>query len=207
MALTVAAVALEIFGKGLPFAIRKLMKMRLQQAQKILLEELHLGHATTFDIADEDEVSAMVFEFASAAQKGAARRNLRIIAQVMAGAVLSRPVYADDFLRWSHDLSSLSREEIIALGVLGKNYEVAAKLSTHDDSANRRALTFTLTMSDLLGPNKLCTSAEELYSLFGALTRTGLVVSWSSGTLYYSPSAKLRRLLQIVDLDRVINSD
>jgi hypothetical protein len=205
MSVTAVTVARDIFLKGLPLVIRRLMKTRLQQAQDVLLEELEIGNATSFDIADTDEVAAMVFEFATAAQRGTAKRNLRLIAQVMAGAIVSTPVYADDFLRWANDLSSLSREEIVALGVMFKNDE-RAKTQALKDDVDRINFAYTATRVELIGPEKLCATDEQFNGLFGALVRTGLVIPWPGfDNLVYSSSEKLRRLMKVADIDRVVD--
>jgi hypothetical protein len=100
-----------------------LMARRAGTARKILIEELERGDANPADVDDVDEAAAMVFEYANAAERGAARRNLRLLAQVLAGSIITKPIYADEFLRWSRILADLTREEILVLGLYLQGYE------------------------------------------------------------------------------------
>ncbi|MEY4965099.1 MAG: hypothetical protein RL274_682 [Pseudomonadota bacterium] len=129
MSALIVAIVGDLFKEGVSAIFHYTIKGRVDRAKAILLKELEKGNATLFDVSDVDEVAAMTFEYLTAAQRGAARMNLRILFQVFSGVVNAKPVYADDFLRWSSDLSTLSREEAIALGVIYKNDLKAASLA------------------------------------------------------------------------------
>jgi len=191
----------DIFKEGVSATFHHVIKGRVDKAKAILLEELEKGSATLFDVSDVDEVAAMVFEYITAAQRGAARMNLRILAQVFSGIVSAKPVYADDFLRWSSDLSTLSREEAIALGVIYKN-DVKARSLVDVKQEDRVNSAFTATREELIGPDKLFKNDDEFGALFGALVRTGLVVPWPGfDNLIYSASEKLRKLMSLADIE------
>ncbi len=95
----------------------KVMARRASAAREILLEELARGHAPATDPLPDD-VATVIFRYMRAAQEGAARLNLRLLAGVIAGEISGPGLYADEFLRWADVLAGLRREEVIVLGVM-----------------------------------------------------------------------------------------
>jgi hypothetical protein len=67
----------------------------------------------------EDDAAAFLLRYLRAAQEGAARLNLRLMARVVVGkAHAGEPLYADEFLRYADTLASLARNEVVLLGAL-----------------------------------------------------------------------------------------
>lgn len=172
---------------------------RLEVARSLLLDELERGNATLADV-DQDQAAAMVFEYASAAERGVARRNLRALAQLLAGELLTPPIYADNFLRWSRVLADLSREELI---VLAKFFN-AWKLP-QDDPSLRGIRTFQYVLKELQEA-KVCVDENDFESVLQALTRTGFVISQSGfGRIIYAPTLKLDQIMKLIRIEDVMN--
>lgn len=101
----------------LNLAFTRVMAGRAAVAREVLLDELAKGRASPSDPLPDD--TAMVtFRYMRAAQEGAARLNLRLLAGVIAGQLSGSGLYADEFLRWADILAALRREEVIVLGVM-----------------------------------------------------------------------------------------
>ena len=168
MAELVSGIATKVIEKSLTTAFHELLRRRTEAAAQILLSQLASGDANIADIADIDEAVAMVFEYISAAHRGAARANLRLMAQVLQGQIQnSPPLYADNFLRWASLLASISREEIIAVTAyreMWKRHEAEregnlpnAGQDNHENDA-------------LIGPGKVFKNGPEFHRTISALS-------------------------------------
>jgi hypothetical protein len=106
-----------VLAEGIRESIRRLLKGRLEAAREIFLEEARSGIAA--GSVPPDEFVSAALRYSRAALEGTARRNLRLMAQVMVHNVPQAPsLYADEFLRWADVLASLRREECIAVATL-----------------------------------------------------------------------------------------
>jgi len=175
-------------------------KRKAKITAEILLDELARGNAHLQDAADVDEVAAMVFECAFAAQRGAARRNLRLLAQVLVGIIRQGPpLYADEFLRWSRVLADLSREEIILLATLHKHWQ-------ENKSSKEVTIPVAATKAELVGDHKTFATIEEFDLTAASLIRTGLVVllpGWD-GASFPKTTSRLELLLSIARIEDVL---
>ncbi|MCA2411851.1 hypothetical protein HFN55_32780 [Rhizobium leguminosarum] len=109
--------AASTIASGLGQTYKKVMAMRISAAQAVLLEELAKGRASAIDPLPDD-AATVTFRYMRAAQEGAARLNLRLLAGVITGQISGPGLYADEFLRWADILAGLRREEILVLGVM-----------------------------------------------------------------------------------------
>jgi hypothetical protein len=186
----------EVFDLALSDAWRRLMERRATTARRILIEELERGNARLEDVSDRDEAAAMVFEYAEAAKRGAARRNLRLIAQVMANSLKQTPpVYADDFLRWATLLASLSREEISLAATM-------LRLWSHPLAKSSVSGTTLAVKAELIGSGKLFPNESEFDATAFALSRTGLVIPVSGyGGTHHQPTKRLEILANMARLE------
>jgi hypothetical protein len=137
-------------------AIQKVFKKRLDAAREILLEEMKQGDKTLFDAAELEEVAATIYRYARAAQEGAARINLRLMAQVISGKNFSEMLTADKFLYYADIISSLRMEEIKLLGIMIR--EKATQANTASKALKEHF------------------SEQESEEIFQSLLRTGLVI-------------------------------
>jgi hypothetical protein len=87
-------------------ALESLLKKRVVAAREILLAEIPRGDVTLAS-AELEEVVAIIYRFLRSAQEGAARRNLRLLAQVIAGQSKNSAISADEFLYYANLLAGL----------------------------------------------------------------------------------------------------
>jgi hypothetical protein len=149
----------------------------MERAREILIDELSQGRTTIDDIAEADELAAILYRYGRAAQEGAARLNLRLMAKVIAGQKESRTLTANEFLYHAEILASLRREEIVLLSTLYRHWKaIPDEESKRTDAAQKDAL-------NELVPG-MFNSRDEFMATAGAITRTGLVIGTSvfSGT-------------------------
>jgi len=192
----------------LSITLDKLMKRRAKVAREILIDELSRGDARIEDVGDKDEAAAMVFEYASAAQHGAGRRNLRLLAQVFAGMLKQAPpLYADEFMRWSRILADLSREEIILLGALHRHWSHPGARATVDGAEVDVEGVIKGAKAELAGDGKIFASEEEFDLTAAALIRTGLVILMSGydGAFFPKTTSRLDSLLRIARIEDVLS--
>src|SRR5687767_13911055 len=79
-------------------ALARVMRRREGNAREILRTELAAGRIDIAIAMSEDEAAAILFRYIRAAQEGAARRNLRLLAQVIRGQLVLGTLVADRFL-------------------------------------------------------------------------------------------------------------
>src|SRR5262245_24999495 len=89
----IPGVALTGIALGSP--IERLLLSRMEKARDVLIEELSLGRTTIDDAFEADESVAIIYRYGRAAQEGAARLNLRLMAKIMAGQKASRTLTAN----------------------------------------------------------------------------------------------------------------
>jgi hypothetical protein len=198
----VSAIAKEVIDGSLSAAVHALLRRRGERARGILLSELEQGGAVIQDVDDVDPLAAMTFEYMNAAQRGSARMNLKLMAQVLAGQVQSPPLYADKFLRWSSLIASLSREEVIALGAYRRMW------TRHEDERVRQlpdACKDRREVDAVIGPTKTFGDGSEFNRTLAALARTGLVVPVAAiGGLHYEPTGLLDELISLTDFEAAL---
>lgn len=215
----IADILNEIFEDGLKWPFKELLRRRAAAAKEILIAKLRYGAADVTDIADVDEVAAMVFRYARAASEGTARRNLRLMASVLTGQLTRKPLYADEFLRWADLIASLSREEIILAVTLSKHLSLpddpawtkteAGTLITTDmqEHAKRVAAAHAAAqlaaVAELVGPGKLFEKDDEFELTASALLRTGLVVVRLGGV--FASTSRLDQLVKMINTDDVFS--
>lgn len=203
-----AFVLTEVLGKvfdataGAP--IRALLKKRLQAAREVMLEEARGGRSFTTE-QDLESGVAMVLRYLRAAEEGAARRNLRLMARVMSGMAESDGLYADEFLRWADIIASLSREEIVVATTLLQMEREQGALGT--EPGNIAAQAMITTVDRLVGPGKVFSIRAELDQSLASLTRTGLVVPTSGwGGIFYLTTPRMAAFANLSDLETMFNN-
>jgi hypothetical protein len=198
----VSWLAHEVFNVGWSATLRQLMQKRSETARDILQTQLSKADISIADASDKDEAVAMVFEYIEAARQGAGRRNLRMLAEIMAGKLATPPIYASEFLRWSRLLADLSPEEIIALARL--------HVAWSDDrwrkaDGNKDPHRVAVHLQEVLVKEGAARNIADVYSILGALQRTGLVVySASAFHSAHVPTPRLDELLQLITIEEVI---
>ncbi|MHB1699599.1 MAG: hypothetical protein ACYCSN_05590 [Acidobacteriaceae bacterium] len=192
-------------GAVLGAALSAVMERRKKAAREILLDEIRHGTAapTTDDI---DESVSILYRYWRAAQEGAGRLNLRLLASVYAGQVRDRTIIADDFLYYADLLASLRRDEIILLGTL-------LRCSINADGTPRFGQEPMSQARAELVPSVFETH-EDYNAVISALPRTGLIsvhagggAIGSSPSLVYQVTSLLRKLNRLAEIDGVVRRD
>lgn len=175
------------------------LKGREDRAAKIALEEFRKGRS----IYPPDDTAAMLFRYLRAAQEGAARTNLRLMAKIMAGQNEEKPLAADEFLYWAEMISSLKREEIILLATLLRSW---SDLSAETDHSKRMSSAYHASQG-LLVP-KVFSTRNDMSATMAALTRTGLIFPGTTiGSFTYQISPLLERLNALASLEAVVSEE
>jgi hypothetical protein len=164
-------------GSTVSVAIQQVFKKRLDAAREILLQEIADGQIDMSDAGELEEIAAIIYRYGRAAQEGAAKANLRLLAQVIAGKNSSITLTADRFLYYADVISSLKVDEIKLLGIM-----VREKATTASQASEALKKLF---------------SEQESEKIFQSLLRTGLIIfyqdisvedetDWKAGRKYNS---------------------
>ncbi len=157
-------------GNTLAESLTRLIDGRRSKARDILIEELSEGEAIIESVADVDELAAIFLKYIRAAEEGAARLNLRLMAMTIRGMTSKRTLTANRFLYYVGFLATLTREEVIAIATLYKNMKRISDATIAEDEARGQARVRT---REELVPAFFPTE-RHLNSTFQAATRTGL---------------------------------
>jgi len=144
-------------GSTISVAIQQVFKKRLDTAREILLEEIKDGNKNMADAAELEEIAAIIYRYGRAAQEGAAKSNLRLLANVIAGQIKLSNLNANKFLYYADIISSLKIEEIQLLGIMVREGKTTAYSA---EEALKKHFVYE----------------ETIEEIFQSLLRTGLVV-------------------------------
>ncbi len=184
--------------------LRSIMNKRAESAREIALEEIRSGNGNiVLNSLDQDEAVAILWRYLRAAEEGAARINLRLMASIMAGNKTAPFIHADEFLIWSDLLTSLTKTEIVLLANLHK--ECSALDWSQRDEVTRKAMI----------PQYFQTEHEFEIAAF-ALIRTGLIVQiaisgWDGpeGRLggVFKTSPRMTKLARLADFEGALSRE
>ncbi|MFL9987138.1 hypothetical protein [Paraburkholderia sediminicola] len=199
------AVVSDVFGLfALPLggiageALKALLKKRMEAAREIMLAEISRGDIR-FSETDADESVAIVYRYLRAAQEGAARTNLRLLAQVLSGQARLGLIKADEFLYYADILTSMRRDEILLTGEILREWNAAEKLA--GDNTERMRYATNRAMLTLI-PN-VFDDAGDFRANADGLRRTGffLIQATAGGGDLFGPSPLLLRLSKLIDFE------
>jgi hypothetical protein len=187
----------NLFGE----AIQAWLDKRSNEAHKILISELKSGNRLDAD-SDRNSFFGLFNRYLNAVKQGAARRNLRLMAQVLNGSLEpDSPFSADELAENAELVSSLSRNEIKFLAVYWKHYE---KGGIKPDGVPSQYVVEGNPMKSLVP--LIYSDKHQYFAAAGALTRTGLISAKpvTSGTRF-DISPKLKKLVKICNLESALN--
>jgi hypothetical protein len=191
-------------GSTLSLAVQRVIQRRSQAAKEIFVEQLKMGNRAPLDVGEIDEVAAMIFRYMRAAQEGSARLNLRLMAMTINGITEQPPVYASRFLRYAEILSTLTRDEVVAIATLYRNERNQDQSSVSEDDA--RASARVRTREELV-PSYFSTERHLEYVLQAA-TRTGLVVAQTGwGALVYETTPLADELAGLASFEEALKNE
>jgi hypothetical protein len=181
--------ALGIPGSStLGLAVSKALERRRREAVDVLIAEIEKGKKDCIEFTDDeaDELVQMLLRFSSAVDAGAARQNLRLLAQVIFGLKRNKTFEYDKFSKWANILQTLTRNEIL---FLGDAYRLA----------NEPRYEFWKKLGESLSSNF---SFDERHEVAEALTRTGMISPIPGlGGMQYGVSPGLKELGQLAELE------
>lgn len=173
-------------------------RRKRREASDMLITELSHGHHGTirFEEYDVDPLIEIVHRFSKAVNDGAARENLRLLAQIIAGLKKNKALEADKFRKWSGILEGLTRDELM---LLGKGIAVQRDLAAGGPYERNE---FWQRLRPMLLEGGY--SQDDISALCGSIGRTGLIIfesAFGGGT--YTPTSWLSELGELADFESV----
>lgn len=189
--------------KSLKWAYHQLHEKRINDASEILLEEIRKGHSSILEADDVYSFVAITERYFRAAQEGAARLNLRLMAKVIANQKLNGNLSADEFLYHADILASLRVNEIILLGKFHVRYK-EAQAENLQDFASARIATQNVLKELIPDPFE---NEKEIMATAHAVTRTGLLLPHPGavGGPTFEPTVLLEKLISAVNMEEAID--
>lgn len=173
----------------------KHMEKKRKETVDILIAEIRTGRHGPINFEDEDmdPFCDIILRLHKAVAEGAARENLILLAQVIAGLKKHRALEADKFRKWAGILEGLTRDELL---VIGTAYVIAERFEAAGTDINEYYKTL---LSELKQKGY---DENEAYALLSSISRTGLLAPVSGwGTLIFRPGPWLRQLGTLADLE------
>lgn len=165
-------------------------------AAELLMTEIAAGKhgPVNFEEHDIEPLIDVILRFSKAVADGAARENLVLLAQIIAGLKKHRAFDSDKFRRWCKIVEGLSRDELLVIGLACQ----AEKATAND--GEKAIDNFSQMLRDLL--QKAGFGEKELEALLTSVGSTGLLSSASAwGGLAYQPTPWLGELAQLADVE------
>lgn len=169
-----------------------------KEAAEILIKEISSGlHGPLeFESHDVDPLIDIIWRFSKAVSEGAARDNLVLLAQIIAGLKKKRALDPDRFRRWSKILEHLTRDELL---VIGFAYRLE-KNRPGDELDNKAKNEFNSSLRSSIKEAGYCD--DEAEALLMSVGSTGLLSSASAwGGLAYVPTGWLKELGELADIE------
>ncbi|MFI5021410.1 MAG: hypothetical protein ACHQRJ_07135 [Alphaproteobacteria bacterium] len=184
-------------------AVAGYLRKRRKIARDILLEELRAGAVDPAFVAHEDEVIGVLFHYRRAAEEGAARVNLRLLAKAIVGEYRNGRLVADKFMYFANMLAELSQDEIIVIGTMYKHAHGAASKSSGDEDLHTGAWGATwkeLVASGMNGKDVLAAANRAL--------RSGLLIAMSTVSMVsFEVSSLLSEIGTTIDFQDAIRRE
>lgn len=202
LAAIIGSLAGDIAKEVVSASLARVVRRRMDEASQLLMEKVRIGDIALADAEAADDAVAMLFRFYRAANEGAARAALRLLASVMRNELVQPRPQADSFHRWADILAGLSHQEII---VLGEIHQLRLDHPPGPITSGALAAQITKQARDRISPTWVCKDEDQLMTVLAALTRTGLVLPSSGygGGINYCTSGLMDELLQLVGLEEL----
>jgi hypothetical protein len=182
-------------GSTLSFIAERYVTKKRREAAEVLIEEISSGRhgPVNFEEEDIEPLIDMVLRFSKAVSDGAARENLTLLAQIIAGLKKKRAFDPDRFRRWAGVIEGLTRDQLLVLGLSVR--VMRANVAKGGGSFNE----------DIRKALKEAGYPEgELEALLTSVSSTGLISSASAwGGLAYTPTLWMLELEELAGLEAV----
>lgn len=194
----------NLAGAGFAVALQQVQRRRAERARDILLDELSRGEKT-LSVPEVEEAAAVLLRYGRAAQEGAARLNLRLMAKVIAGQVHQKALYADEFLRHDDVIAGLRREEVTLLGALQRHWTTDAVRALANDH-DRMNEAKRLMIAELIPVPFM--DVAELAATEDAVVRTGFLFGTATfGGTIYRPTRAFERICTLVPFEAALEAE
>jgi hypothetical protein len=137
------------------------------------------------------------YHYHRAAQEGAARENLRLMARIIAGQPSYKSLKINDFVSYANIISQLSYEEIQLLGVFYKHWKINKPT---DNVANA---TYNRSAKELIP--QIFSDKEELNSEIRSLIRTGFINFIETGVPVFKFTKKGEKIAELAKFELITN--
>lgn len=177
------------------------------ELRRILIDELAAGKISALEASDDDKI-AVTLRIMRAANEGAARINLRLLAKAAIGQSIHGQLFADEFHRYADVLASLRREEIAVLAELHRE-EIAARASPEWDTTEPKDR-FIMGWQRMVAKfsKEQLEERERLNATLGALQRTGLVQAGGGwGELDFGTTPYFAEVVRLVDFQDALHRE
>jgi hypothetical protein len=160
-----------VFGQTLADGFSSFLESRSRAAKEILIEELSSGNRLASDV-DSECFYGLLFQYLNAVKIGIAKRNLRLMAQIIReGSTMPIPFQPDEIASCAKLIADLTNDEIILLAEFKRQRDIT--LSIEADNEYSRVGTHNAVLAELVP--KVFQTEADLFSVATALQRTGLV--------------------------------
>ncbi len=188
---------------GLSAMYRAWQKNRIQEAQEILIAELKSGTRLAGDV-DQDSFFGLLFRYLNATKQGAARRNLKLMAEIIRSGCfdVQIPFQPDKIASNAELVSQLTREELLLLATLHHHKLALQNSGVTEDELDRSV--HEATLKDLVP--KYFDSEDHCEAVAVSLGRTGLVTTpavWDGNRIQATP--RLEELCRLCDLESALS--
>jgi hypothetical protein len=178
----------------------KYLERKQKEAAEILIEEVAKGSPEPINFAESDvnPLIEIIYRFSKAAADGAARENLRLLAQVIVGLKRNKALQPDKFRKWANTLEQLTRDELM---VIGKAIAIKREFDTGSLQFNVPG-DFWKNLRSALETSGY--QPGEIEPLCASLSRTGLLLPASAyGGMIYMPTPWLTELATLADVEGI----
>lgn len=194
------------FGGTISNLLQKEIESRKRIAADILLNEIKRGDFSIISGKEIHEAIPMMLRYGRAAIEGSARLNLRLMAQVLAGKMVSSDFAAEKFLAYADALASLQRNEIILLATMQR--EIDQEIKNRNGIYGAEAPAMWDRVAAILIPS-IFQNEDEMRATVTSASRTGLVMM--EGNIdamgFWVPSPSLDELIEMIDLDAALDAE
>jgi hypothetical protein len=195
--------ALQVPGSGFFGKLGdKYLERKQREAAEILIDEIKKGAPEPINFSDSgaDPIIEIIYRFTKAVADGAARENLRLLAQVIVGLKNNKALQPDKFRKWANTLEQLTRDELI---VIGKSIAITRTLGR--ESMHLTPGEFWKQLRAALETSGY--QPKEIEPLCASLGRTGLLLPASAyGGMIYLPTPWLDELETLADVEGIVAS-
>jgi len=184
-------------------ALSQWTEKRIARAREILLSEVRAGNVTLSEDQIEEGIG-VYFRYQRAALEGAARINLRLLAQEISTMNNSGKFSAQEFLYDADMIATLREKEIL---LLARMFKIHDEMAPKPWDENRHVTGAAKRLEKELVPSVFSTT-NELKAWSAALSRTGMVMlmpGFDGGT--YVPTSLLIKLVEKTSFEDAIEKE